>query len=274
VPQDHVIHVAHVAGDAELFLDPVVHRRQILVGEVLAGQIADRDTPTGLCRVALDQSVQEGQQRDILEEPPQGYLEPVMRDAVKVLAHVQLQVPEMAARVVPGTLNTGMQALALAAGIAVVDLTPLEHRLTDVDDGVVQHPLPEWRRTDKPLLRVVDSETVVVAEMDVPRNEFVPQGIQFVVQARPERLHVRSAILAAPGPPERQAEILRLGDAFVEIPGASHAGVSPGFRNASMKAAPYRAALASPKPSIPCRTMGVSSSALAISANCSLVQTP
>jgi len=172
-----------------------------------------------------------------------------------------------------------VQALALAAGIGVVDGVALQRGIADVHDGMVQHALRERGRADQPLLGLVHGEETVVPDVPGVRQEGFAQGGEVRVQPGAVGDGAGAFALALGGFDERQAQVLRLGDLRVQVAAASHgcgSGVSAAATSpatASSNAAPYLPALASPTPSTSRNCDALEGRRVAMDAICSFVRT-
>ena len=80
---------------------------------------------------------------------------------VEILADVHLQEPAVSPGVGLGPPNRRQLPLALAAGVAVKDGGTFQHRLAEVHQRVMHHPLPEVGGADHSLLGIVDGEVEV-----------------------------------------------------------------------------------------------------------------
>jgi hypothetical protein len=72
-----IIHVAHVAAQARAIFDQVVQSAQIQISKVLAGQVAEGQALAGRAggNGMLDDLIEQGQERCILELTPQQRLQ-------------------------------------------------------------------------------------------------------------------------------------------------------------------------------------------------------
>src|SRR5210317_906765 len=72
-----------------------------------------------------------------------------------------------------------MDALAPTASIGIVDESSVDRRLDDIHDGMMHHPVAEWRGRDSPGLAFINREEPVVtrpivtaAQLSLKRQKF------------------------------------------------------------------------------------------------------
>ena len=95
-----------------------------------------------------------------------------MVDAMKILGHIDFQIivvpPEKLLCASDGTVSP----LFFSRGIGVMDEGRLEYRFENIDQGMVDHPIPEGGHADQPLLGVVDSEISIGSRLVATAHQF------------------------------------------------------------------------------------------------------
>ena len=192
-PENAVVHVPNVAANPEPFLHEPIEPAQIEIREMLRGQAADRQsTSPGVVSWLCDDSPKRSKQHPILEQPLQPRLQNGHgRCCQSISGHRVSKRSETAVRTGgPGSRRRPVPCRA--AGKRVGNQPPLEDRLANVHDRVVQDPLAKAGRGDQPLLGIEDRELMVnLPAESSPRVRVVRHPRQIVVQARDEGPGVR-----------------------------------------------------------------------------------
>ena len=172
-----VIDVADVA-QPESVGDEVVERVEVDVGEELAGLVAERQAPAPfggseqvvagkphqhrvLGVAVVDDPVHQPEDIGVFDLAGDQVLEDGVVDRREELADIRLQDVAVTAGELLAAVHGGVGALALAAGVAVVDERPLEDRLQHAGQGVMHDPVPERGGADLAGLPLVDREGAV-----------------------------------------------------------------------------------------------------------------
>lgn len=191
VPQHHVIHIAHIGRQAQRFPGIVVSWCEIMISKVLTGEVADGQATTGQYSVTVDDAVKNAEQERIFEQTAQLAAYDTVMYAVKILAHIELQVPSMAAVEFPRPFQCGISPLTFATGIAVKNLLSLKKRVTDVHKCMVQHPLREGSSTYLSLLGVVDRKIMIAADVNFSRQDLRLQSPEIIAQSTAKGQNLR-----------------------------------------------------------------------------------
>src|SRR5262245_17463663 len=117
----------------------------------------------------------------------------------KELLHVGLQHMAEAAGEVLAAAYGGVGALALAAGVGIANERPLVDRLQDVDDGVVDDPIPVRGGPDLSGFRLADDEGAIGSGPVGLRGQFLVQRPQFGFEVEVEGGHAGPEALALAG---------------------------------------------------------------------------
>jgi len=86
LPQDEVIHVAHIPGNSQLLFHQSIHRAEVKIGPMLAGETANRKP----LRMSMQDVGKKSQEPSILDLLFKRRDQPLMRDAFEILSDVQL----------------------------------------------------------------------------------------------------------------------------------------------------------------------------------------
>ncbi len=158
--QQEVVHVAEVALDPQPLLDVMVEFAEVEVGEMLAGQVANRQALARgrIGRGMGDDAVEQIQQCLLLEQAPEQGAQHGMVDAGEKLADIAFEKIAMTAGEVPNPPDGGMGSLAAAAGVAVGNRPALKVWFQHGAEGVVDNPVTERRGADGPALGVAHLE--------------------------------------------------------------------------------------------------------------------
>jgi hypothetical protein len=147
-----------------------------------------------------------------------------MIDAGEELADVHLKNEGVPSREALAALERPVCTLAEAVGEGIGRKGPVQDRLDEVAEGVVDHPVPEGRGADQPALGLVDEKAPEGTRLIAGRVELLLEGEEVFFEAVLEGGHVGSPALAGRGLLVRGEEILP-GDQSLE-----HAGKAPRAR--------------------------------------------
>ena len=152
-----IVHIAQTPpADAPLAHNAMVKRIQISIGEPLARQVADRQSHALLkirqrfANDPLDELFHLG----FSEHRQQDTKQPIMRNRIKVMAHVKLQEVCVSPRQLSRLQTRTMRALALPAGIAAVNEAPLKKRRNHRTKRMVDDAITNRRTADDTRLRI------------------------------------------------------------------------------------------------------------------------
>jgi hypothetical protein len=156
----------------------MIQKIQIIICKKLTGQITDRQTLSSLNRgekivtlkivkliiltvTVIDDSIYKP------ERLPAGYLssdkgfENFMIDRRKVFFYITFQCLIKPAKIMLIPSYDLMSPFADPVGIGVVNEGLLQKRADNIDQGMMNNPVPEWCCTDKPRLGFIDTEIFV-----------------------------------------------------------------------------------------------------------------
>lgn len=213
----HVIDVADIPAHAQRLLHPVIEVVEVDVGEKLACEISDGHALGGRRAIraafgeqvvistigspSVDQAGDEHAQRVVADEAERAGFELLVRDAVEILADVQLQGPlgVVAAAELGESPNCCMCAALRQIAVCVAD----EARLPDREQVLVEHPMHHavlHRCVDNvPALLLFDRESTIRAECVGPIPQPLLDRDQVVKSVLCEAAHASSASLARAG---------------------------------------------------------------------------
>ena len=189
-----VIHVPDIAGHALAILEEMVQFPEVQVGEVLAGQVADREAPAGLGtrQQVVDDPVQQAQQGRILELAPAERLQGLVVDALEVPADIAQQVVGELPGALLQTPDRSVGALAPPAGIRIIDQAGLQDRVQHGADRVLDNPVPEMGGADPASLGLADDEGPVGTHPVAAGTQLLLQLQQVGLQVEDEATSARS----------------------------------------------------------------------------------
>lgn len=166
-----VIHISDIALDAQHFFRIVVEEGEIEVSEVLARKIAYGNTISPLGVIRIDDVIKEIKQLRLGKARREQVHEALVRDAVKVFAHIEFDTIGIALHKVIGSIHRSLGALACPTGVAVIYLKFFELVVANVHKGVLQYAKGKSRGTNDALFGVEDHKAPIGAEVEVPRPE-------------------------------------------------------------------------------------------------------
>ena len=164
VQNKEIVHISNIELHPANVLDVVVKFVQVDVGEKLAHKVSDwKPRP----RRAVQDLVYKPHEAFILDSLREDRPEDGSVHRCEKGLHVRLQIvviPWFAQEIshAPGRL---MRSLAYSAGVGIVDHAPLEYRLYDRVQRVLDDAVAEGKRHDLPFLRLVDHEGAIGADL-------------------------------------------------------------------------------------------------------------
>ena len=232
-PTDEVVHVTAIRFHRRMPLAEAVQRAEVEIRQMLAGQAADGQAVARASRPQLffirtmpaQDLLQPVHYLRVFEQAVQPGNQPLLRDRLKIFPDVQLELPTVPPRRRLRHLDGLHPSLALAAGVAVKNRMSLQHRFAEIHQSVVEHPLRETRRVDRPLLGIEHLEYVEFSGLECAIHQLLSQAVQILIQILREAPHLLLPPLAACRLVEGADQIPSLDDGGPKIPDAFHDGI-------------------------------------------------
>ena len=210
-----VVDVADIAQPQPVG-DEVVQRVEVDIGEELAGLVAQRQSPAPLggreqvvagephqhrlLRIAVvDDEPDQLEHMRVLDLASDQPFEDLMVDGGEEFPDIGLQDIPVTTGKLLAAIHGGVGPLSLAAGVAVEDERPLEDRLEYAGQGVMHHPVAEWRRADLAGLALVDRERAVGSGAVGLARELLVEPGQLPLQVEEEPGRRGTKPLSPPG---------------------------------------------------------------------------
>ena len=163
-PENEVLHVAYVSPRRAGFEQKSIQRVEVIVGQALGRQRADRQTLARPFPVGGDDPTYQSKHVVSFNAAADSLHQNRMPDAREVGPDIHLGVPWKPTDVLMNPRRRGQRPLAGTAGVRVVDERPIENRTDPVHQRVMQHTLAKTGGEDRAPFRVVDLKSTTLTD--------------------------------------------------------------------------------------------------------------